>query len=375
MYNKIDKRLLSKINILSNEKCVDVIVKTIEGKSCIDVLKKYSCSDIEYFSIINAYSFKTKYKNLFDIASKQFVKYVSGECRVCGLVYKSKKTINFEYINAHISRHTCVVIDTGVYPHIDFCLGRNRIIKFIDLINQNKYFYDDNGHGTFITGILSSNSFISINSGIDNSCDIIVIKALDKDGETASSVVLSAMQWILENMLKFNIRVVCMSFGSDVVDGYDPLVNGAEVLWDNGIVVVTAGGNSGPEPETIMSPGASRKVITVGSMRVDNGVYSVADFSSRGPVFGNVKPDLVVPGVDLVSTNVFSFDKQFYTTMSGTSVSAPIVAGVASKLISINPNYTPNQIKYMILNSCVPINCDKNSEGYGRLDLSKLRLI
>ena len=52
---------------------------------------------------------------------------------------------------------------------------------------------------------------------------------------------------IYDNKDKYNIRVVCMSFGSPPLDKNDPLVLGAEALWDIGVVVVAAAGNSGPE--------------------------------------------------------------------------------------------------------------------------------
>ena len=297
---------------------------------------------------------------------------------VHSLIVNSKRVMNIDYLYKYVNHkynHTCVVIDTGIYPHIDFCLGRNRLIGFVDLINQNKSPYDDNGHGTFISGVLCANSITDNYSGIDNNCNIIVIKALDSVGETSSNTILQAMQWVIDNKSKFNIKVVCMSFGSQVSSPIDPLIYGAEVLWDNGVVVVTAGGNSGPEEGTIMSPGASRKIITVGSLDKTEEHFAVADFSSRGPALNNFKPDLVVPGVDIISTNVFDKDKKFYTKMTGTSVSTPMVAGVVSLLLKINPNYTPNQIKYMLVNSCEPINGDRNSEGYGRLDLSKITLI
>ena len=155
----------------------------------------------------------------------------------------------------------------------------------------------------------------------------------------------------------------------------DPLIFGAEVLWNNGICVICAGGNSGPESSTIMSPGASKKIITVGSLdNIDHDI-DVADFSSRGPVFNYYKPDLIVPGVDIISTNRFNDGHKFYTKMSGTSVSTPMVAGIASLLYKINPNYSPDQIKYMLVNSCVKISGDKNSEGFGYLDLRKLILL
>ena len=271
--------------------------------------------------------------------------------------------------------YSVVIIDTGIYEHIDFVLGKNRLIKFVDLINNKASPYDDNGHGTFISGVFCGNGINKKYAGIDKLSNIIVIKALDGAGETTTIKILEAMQWILQNKEKYNISTVCMSFGS-VYKEDDPLVDAAEILWNNGIVVVTAAGNSGPEEETIMSPGSSRRVITVGSLDdISKDIISVADFSSRGPVANYYKPDIVVPGTDIISTNVFKKDKKFYTKMSGSSVSAPMVAGVASLLRYINPKYTPDEIKYMLITACNRIDGDRNKEGYGYLDLRKLVLI
>ncbi|MBQ9791085.1 MAG: S8 family serine peptidase, partial [Clostridia bacterium] len=102
--------------------------------------------------------------------------------------------------------------------------------------------------------------------------------------------------------------------------------------------------------------------------------FQVATFSIRGPSFNRYKPDLIVSGVDVISTARFSEDDSFYTRMSGTSVSTPIVAGIVLKLLKHN-NYSPDQIKYMLTNSTTPIVFDRNSEGWGVLNLDKLNLL
>ena len=138
---------------------------------------------------------------------------------VHGLIYKSKSIINLQYLLPYVNKninHSCVIIDTGIYPHVDFCLGKNRIIEFVDLINQNIVPYDDNGHGTFTAGVFCGNSIIDKYSGIDNNANIIVIKALNDVGETTTVKILQAVKWIIENKSKFNIKVVCMSFGSEL---------------------------------------------------------------------------------------------------------------------------------------------------------------
>ena len=90
------------------------------------------------------------------------------------------------------------------------------------------------------------------------------------------------MQWVLENKEKYNIKVVCMSFGSVFNDQFDSLMTGSEVLWDNGISVVCAAGNNGPENNTIMSPGSAKKVITVGSL---NNIHSGKTTKSATDIF------------------------------------------------------------------------------------------
>lgn len=379
MFDKIDNSILRNIKALSNDSdLIDVVIRCDNLRDVNNLFNNIDDSvNIKYLSFINSIACKIKYKNLYKLASLKSVKYITSNSKVNSLIYESKKIINLEKID-NLKRgnpkHTCVVIDTGVYPHIDFLLGKNRIVYFLDLINNKKFMYDDNGHGTFVTGVMSGGGIANKYVGIDNYCNIIVIKALDKDGETSTITILKAMQWILDNREKYNIKVVCMSFGSQLVDKKDPLMFGAEVLWDNGVVVVSACGNGGPDEATVMSPGASKKIITVGSMEKNGNTFRVADFSSRGPVFNYYKPDLLTPGVNIISTKVFE-NKEFYTRMSGTSVSAPMVAGVASLLFNVNHNYTPNQIKHMIINSCTPLSRDRNEEGFGALNLTNLKLI
>lgn len=379
MFEKIDKNLLDKIVTQNkNNANINCIILSKEYDRTKKELKNILNENICELPIISGFAVECTSANLYKIAKLNCVRFISSDAKVNSLMYKTNNFLHTENLRNKISNestHSVVVIDTGVYPHIDFCLGKNRIIKFVDLINDKDISYDDNGHGTFVTGVLAGNSIVDKYTGIDNSANIIVIKALDSDGETTSIKILQAMQWVLDNSEKYNIKVVCMSFGSLLGDKNDPLMFGVEVLWNNGITVVCAGGNSGPELSTIMSPGASKKVITVGSLdEIEHGLM-VADFSSRGPVGNYYKPDLLVPGVNITSTNVFHLNKKFYTKMTGTSVSTPMVAGVVSLLYKINPSYSPDQIKYMLISACTKITGDKNSEGFGYLDLNNLRLL
>jgi serine protease AprX len=249
----------------------------------------------------------------------------------------------------------------------------------VNVINPSKSVYDDNGHGTFVSGVIAGNGTVNPNFvGIDPKSKLIVIKALDGNGETGASTILNAMQWVYDNKDKYNIKIVCMSFGSVSIGRNDPLKLGAEMLWDSGIIVVSAAGNSGPTPETIRSPGSSSKIITVGALddhREDNmpryDLFSVADFSSRGPIFSTYKPDMITSGVNINGLNN-NIKNGFFTKMSGTSVSTPMVAGMASIILKKYPKFTPDQVKKYLINCCTPITGDRNSEGFGWLDGRKI---
>jgi len=378
MLNKIDEKIFDKITMQRNNiDDFDVIVHSANYNNTKCFFDK---NNFKYYELpfISSFAINLTCKDIFNIANQNSISYISSDTKVNSLIFDSKKFLGVDQFNertTRISNHSCVVIDTGIYPHIDFCLGKNRIVEFVDLINNESEMYDDNGHGTFVAGVLAGNSITSKYSGVDTNTNIIVIKALDGKGETTSIKILQAMQWIIENKEKYNIKVVCMSFGSILNNVNDPLIRGVEVLWDNGICVVCAGGNNGPNSETIMSPGGSQKVITVGSLDdIKLGAIKVADFSSRGPVFNYYKPDMVVPGVDIISTNIFTVEKKFYTKMSGTSVSTPMVAGIVSLFYNINSEYSPDQIKYMLIKSCVKISGDKNAEGFGYVNLRNILL-
>ena len=370
MQNKISSEILNLVSSLRVENSIECIVY-LDGR--IDSESIYLDKEVKYYPFINAVGLRLDRKNIFALAKSNFVKYITHNAKVNTLMNVSNKIMRtpIDYKGGNFS---VAVIDTGMYPHIDIVGGRNKVIKWLDLVNEKKYPYDDNGHGTFITGVLCGSGFLSGGKyqGVAPKSNIISIKALDKNGETGANTILSAMQWVYDNKKNYNIKVVCMSFGSDPIGINDPLVKGAEALWDKGIVVVGAGGNSGPESETIKSPGASGKIITVGALNdnrygdlYDVTKFGVADFSSRGPIFNRYKPDVLAPGVDVVGACNFHQEKKYYDIMSGTSVSTPMIAGMCCHIIKNHPDYTPDMIKKYIINHCNSIVGDRNAEGYG----------
>lgn len=234
-------------------------------------------------------------------------------------------------------RGTVAVIDTGISQHIDFLVPNIRIVAFKDLVEYQNLPYDDNGHGTFISGVIAANGISSGGKicGSAPNAKLIAIKAMDKNGEADTLKVLEAMQWVADNKTRFDIGVVCMSFGCMPTKA-DPLVRGAEALTARGIVVVCASGNSGEN--NVLSPAISNSVISVGAC---NNKMTPASFTSRGIIKGRYKPDFYALGVNVNGLS----NRGLFTKMSGTSVACPYVAGVALRLIGFNPEMSPLQTR------------------------------
>ncbi len=379
-YAKICPELLKKVNVFSSNQVVDCVVYSKNFKGLKQRLEKYNKDFFEY-PFISAFGISLNQSQIFELAKVSVVKYISTESKVFAQVDRAKRVlkINGFYDKKFFGKDVCVaIIDTGIAPHLDFLLPKNRVVKFVDLINQKDEIYDDNGHGTFVAGVACGGGVCSGKkySGFAPCANIVSIKALEKTGESGAYKVLEAMQWVYNNYKKYNIRVVCMSFGSSPTDINDPLVLGAEALWDVGIVVVAAAGNSGPERATIKSPGVSSKIITVGGMDdnrrqsevIDEKSFMVAKFSSRGPAGNFYKPDTVAPAVEINGCNFAGG----YTKMSGTSVATPMIAGACALMLCKNPKLMPNQVKSAILRSCKKIAGSSNDDGFGVADFFKI---
>ncbi|MBQ7884808.1 MAG: S8 family peptidase [Clostridia bacterium] len=368
---KIDDCLLNFVTLAQSECTNECIVYYYDKKSTIKYFADNNIKVLKEFPLINAFSVCFNSTKLLQTASQNFVAYISSVTNVFALMDISKKVINVS--NTHLTgeQTTIAFIDTGINPHLDFCLGKNRIIKFYDFVKNATIMHDDNGHGTFVAGVACGNGACSNGkyAGVASKANIISLKALNEKGEATAISILEAMQWVFDNYKKYNIKVVCMSFGSEPLGLNDPIMLGAERLWEEGIVVVCAGGNSGPQVQSIKSPGISRKIITVGGLddkRDDEGgfdfnKFDIAEFSSRGPALNRVKPDIIAPSVNITSCSHLGGYKQ----MSGTSVATPMVAGIACLIFQKYPNATPNQIKKYMLANAKSIYKNRFAQGYG----------
>lgn len=297
-----------------------------------------------------------------------------------------------------------VVMDTGICKHKDFFFNKNRVIVFKDFLNGRESFYDDNGHGTHVCGILGGDGTMSdgLYKGIAPECNLIVLKVLNRQGNGNVPDVLEGLRWVIENKEKYNIRIVNISVGTsktELAHEDSILVRGVNEVWDHGIVVVTAAGNGGPNPQSIGAPGISRKIITVGAYDDINAFSAkggtMQNYSGRGPTLSCIKkPDIVAPGSNILSCNLInpynylnfpialgtissgSKSKNLFSNMyiskSGTSMSTPMVSGAIALLLSVFPEMSNLEVKVRLKNSAVNMGLSHQHQGWGKLDIKRL---
>ena len=261
------------------------------------------------------------------------------------------------------------ILDTGIFPHIDF--GR-RILAFCDSTEGKSGPYDDNGHGTHVSGILGGDGTASQGryKGAAPGCGIVALKVLDRFGNGSREDVLQAFQWIEDFGKIYNIRIVNISVGttSRSMNEQTDLLAGVEQLWDKGFTVVAAAGNQGPGDGTVTAPGSSRKIITVGSSDMLQGNKAV---SGRGPTFECVcKPDLVAPGNRV--TSCAPGIPYTYRIKSGTSMSTPLVSGGIACLLEKEPQLSNVEIKMLLRESTDDMGLPRNQQGWGKFNCEKL---
>ncbi|MCH5269001.1 MAG: S8 family peptidase [Lachnospiraceae bacterium] len=256
---------------------------------------------------------------------------------------------------------------------------------FLDLVNHREHYYDDNGHGTHIAGILAGNGSGSngLYRGIAPDCQIFSMKVLNHNGEGRIEHVLKAIDWLLAHHMEYHIRIVNISIGSTRGRNFgedSPLVRGVNSLWEHGMIVLTAAGNHGPTPGSIGAPGNSRKIITVGSS--DPLQYRTSsDYSSRGPTNSCIKkPDIVAPGSRIVSchptprndNNGLFRNNATYQARSGTSMSTPIVSGCLALLLEQTPSLTNREVKMHLRNTSLDLGYSHTRQGWGLLQCDRL---
>ena len=282
------------------------------------------------------------------------------------------------------------MLDTGVAPHPDL---REKVLCFRDFVKHNRPgtygnfpFYDDNGHGTHVAGILCGSGKLSQGKyrGLAPGVRLVVGKVLDERGDGDTEAMLEGLNWVLKIKDRYRIRILNISVGiGDLEDARkeSALREKLEQIWESGILVVCAAGNKGPKEGSVSSVGGSSKVVTVGCH--DGNFFSgnsrrCENYSGRG-VLGAVpiKPDLVAPGTDIVSCHVGCYRlrgqyRNAYVAKSGTSMATPIVSAAAALALERYPELNNEECKQRLQYTANDLGAPWNQQGWGMVNVRRL---
>lgn len=276
---------------------------------------------------------------------------------------------------------TVAVMDTGIVPHPDF---GNRILVFKDFCNGREGLYDDNGHGTHVSGIIGGNGKMSagkngicVYSGIAPKVNIIMLKVLDEGGNGSTAKVLEGMEWLSKMKERYGIRLLNISVGMLPSAGQreqKALLEAVDDIWDQGIMVVAAAGNNGPKENSVTIPGISRKILTVGSVDDEepegNPHGLIRGYSGKGPTeCCVVKPEILAPGTNIKSC---SRDGKGYQVKSGTSMAAPVVTGALALAFEKYPHLSPGEMKLRLYERAYPRGEQIGRMGWGVIHVDNL---
>ncbi len=266
-------------------------------------------------------------------------------------------------------------VDSGIEANRGDFAGRVRAQVNMTSLPGNSA-GDGRGHGTFVAGLAAGAA--ARHAGAAPTAGIVSIDVMDDQGMARTSDVIAAAQWILRNKQQYNIRVANFSLHSATPSSFrwDPLDKAIEKLWFGGVVVVTSSGNSGVDgasSRVTSGPANDPFAITVGALDLHNSASpdraTVAPWSTWGYTYdGFAKPEVTAPGRNLVGpipagstlakerpSQVDRTPEGSYMVLSGTSLAAPIVSGIAADMLMLHPDFTPDQVKGALMVAALPI--------------------
>jgi subtilisin len=378
----IDNRYLESINIIPNQFII-YLQDNKEESNSIDPVEFYN-SELKdtgtellyvYYDVVKGLAIKIPNEKVLEqLKNNPLVAYIGNDRKISAFIDThaenqvipesvdrvedgaSLNNINSNFVDADIA-----ILDTGIdLDHADLNVFHER--SFIPgTINAD----DDHGHGTHLAGVAAAkdNSFGIV--GIAPGARLWAIKVLESSGMGEISTLIKGLDYI--NQHQNQVDVAVLSLGCECESGaLDIAINNSIKA---GITIVVAAGNEGKDAGTF-TPANNPEVITVSAIADTDGKcggngpstpYGADDMLASFSNYGDVV-DISAPGVDIYST----FKSNSYTTLTGTSMAAPHVAGAAALYISLHPEASPNNVKSYLITSGTNLSdlCNGNGHGY-----------
>ncbi|UFU01213.1 S8 family serine peptidase [Radiobacillus kanasensis] len=237
------------------------------------------------------------------------------------------------------------VLDTGIAAHQDLLITSGK-----SFTSYTESFYDDNGHGTHVAGIISAlNNDIGV-AGVAPSVNLYSVKVLDKYGSGYLSDIIAGINWSIENKMD----IINLSLGTN----YDStaMKQAVDKAYASGVLVVAAAGNNGRVDgigNTVEYPAKYSSVIAVSAT---DSLNRRASFSAHGQ-----EVEIAGPGVSILST----YPSNKYVSMSGTSMATPYVTGVLALLHQANPTANDSTLRSTLAKTALDLGISGRDSLYG----------
>jgi cell wall-associated protease len=235
----------------------------------------------------------------------------------------------------------------------DFALKAGRYYGNNDVCGPESLLISSPGpdHGTHVAGIIAAtrNNGIGIN-GITDQVRIMPVRVMSFYRELRDYDLANAIRYAVNN----GAKVINLSFGKPYTCDKKEVDNAVKYAMKHDVLIVHAAGNSGsdndlkqvyPCPVYADSSGIARAWIEVGASGMSDDSTLIPDWSN----FGQRKVDVFAPGVQIYST----LPNSEYGSYGGTSMAAPVVAGVAALIREYFPSLSAEQVKEIIIKSVI----------------------
>jgi subtilisin len=376
--------LILNISALAADRDVIIGYNKPVGLSEKELVNSHGGSVKKDFHLINAVSARMSEVEIEKMKKDPGIKYVVNDSifqaadeytSSWGVQYIGSQPVHNQGING--AGVKIAVLDTGIdYDHPDL---NNSYKGGYDFVNNDADPWDDNCltylktcHGTHVSGIIAAeHNGIGV-VGVAPGASIYAVKVLDAGGFGAASLVVSGIEWAMNN----NMSIISMSIES--TENNTAVFEAVNAAYNSGILVVAAGGNTNGRP--VLYPAAYDSVIAV----------TAIDLSGQRASFSPIDPKIEVaaPGVSINSTVCIIADlshclQNGYGLLNGTSMAAPHVTGVAALIFSTNfPDVNHDgkkdnkDVREIIRNSAFDAGVPGKDDvyGYGIVDASKALL-
>jgi subtilisin family serine protease len=245
------------------------------------------------------------------------------------------------------------VLDTGVSAsHPDLA---GRVLPGWNALTGQDGAADDAGHGTFVAGLIAGHGAGGDASGVAPGVSILPVKILDSNGTGSTASFVTGINYAVSA----GARIINISAsGTTDSPAMDDALANAEA---HGVLIVASAGNEASE--ATLYPAAASTVLAVTATDAGN---ALASFSSYGP-----SVDLAAPGVNITSSWWSAEKGNGYLTASGSSASAPLVAGAAAIVAELQPGASAARLREILTESAKDVGAPgiDAQTGFGLVDV------